>query len=88
MQKNNKYSKILIIRTDRLGDCILSTPVPAVLKKIFPAAQIDVLTTPYTMDVFTNNPTISEVIIDDPKASIFSREFLALAETLSEESRT
>ncbi|MEZ7893316.1 MAG: glycosyltransferase family 9 protein [Candidatus Wallbacteria bacterium] len=79
MQKNNKYSKILIIRTDRLGDCILSTPVPAVLKKIFPAAQIDVLTTPYTMDVFTNNPAISEVIIDDPKASIFSREFLALA---------
>ena len=77
--QNIKYSKILIIRTDRLGDCILSTPAAELLKKIFPASRIDVLTTPYTKDVFTGNPAVSEVIIDEPENSIFSKKFIALA---------
>jgi len=74
-----KYSRILIIRTDRIGDCILSTPAVAFLKMLFPAAEIDVLTTPYTAGVFSNNPCISEIIVDEPaKTSIFSSEFMRL----------
>jgi len=74
-----KYSRILIIRTDRIGDCILSTPAVAFLKKLFPSAEIDVLTTPYTADVFSGNPHIREVILDDPmKTSVFSGQFMRL----------
>ena len=78
-----KYSRILIIRTDRIGDCILSTPAVAFLKKLFPSAEIDVLTTPYTVDVFSRNPDIRNVIVDDPaKAGIFSSRFMSLVSVI------
>lgn len=73
-----EYSKILVVRTDRLGDCILSTPAISILRTRFPAAAIDVLTTPYTRDVFTGNPAVREVLIDDPSSPLFSSAFLSL----------
>jgi len=82
---HSDLNKILIIRTDRLGDCILSVPAAAALKAINKNAVIDVLTTPYTSPVFTGNPDIREVIIDDPsKYSIFSGEYRALIKRLAE----
>lgn len=80
-----ELNKILIIRTDRLGDCILSTPAVAALKAVNKNAVIDILTTPYTAPVFTGNPDIREVIIDDPsKYSVFSAEYRALVKRLAE----
>ncbi|MFA5008367.1 MAG: lipopolysaccharide heptosyltransferase II [Candidatus Omnitrophota bacterium] len=57
--------KILIMRTDRLGDVILSTPVIANLRKFYPDSYIAFLCRPYTKDVVEGNPYLDEVIIYD-----------------------
>ncbi|CAN5474480.1 glycosyltransferase family 9 protein [soil metagenome] len=54
--------KILVIRTDNLGDVILTLPVITALKKAFPDSQISFLIKKYTSDVVENYPGISEVI--------------------------
>lgn len=60
-------NKILITRTDRIGDVVLSTPVIAQLKAAFPNAKLSFLTTPYTVDLIEGNPDIEEVIVYDKK---------------------
>jgi heptosyltransferase-2 len=57
--------KILIVRTDRLGDVILSTPVIKSLRKKFPKAYIAFMCRPYTREVLEGNPYLDEVIICD-----------------------
>ena len=59
--------KILITRTDRIGDVVLSTSVFKSLKNSFPSVSISVLVRNYTKDIVTNNPNIDEVIIYDPE---------------------
>ncbi len=59
--------KILITRTDRIGDVVLSTPVLKSLKNSFPSVSISVLVRPYTKDIVTDNPNVDEVIIYDPE---------------------
>lgn len=59
--------KILISRTDRIGDVVLSTPVFKSLKNSFPSVSISVLVRPYTKEIVTDNPNIDEVIIYDPE---------------------
>ena len=59
--------KILITRTDRIGDVVLSTPVFISLKKSFPSVSISVLVRPYTKEIVTDNPNLDEVIIYDPE---------------------
>ncbi|MBU1128131.1 MAG: glycosyltransferase family 9 protein [Candidatus Omnitrophica bacterium] len=60
-----KTDRILITRTDRLGDVVISTPVIRFLREKFPFAQIAMLVAPMTCDVVCNNPDIDEVIIYD-----------------------
>ncbi len=57
--------KILIIRTDRLGDVILSTPVIKNLKLAFPQAHISFMCRPYTKEALLGNPWLDEVIVYD-----------------------
>ncbi len=57
--------KFLIIRTDRIGDLILSTPVPEALKRKYPESRVAMLVAPYTKDLLQNNPWVDEVITDD-----------------------
>ncbi len=59
--------KILITRTDRIGDVVLSTPVFKSIKKSFPSISISVLVREYTKDIVTDNPNVDEVIIYDPE---------------------
>jgi len=61
----NKPKKILIIRTDRLGDIIISTPVISNLRKCFPDAHIAFMCRPYVKDVLGKNPYLDEVIVYD-----------------------
>lgn len=61
------FKKILITRTDRIGDVVLATPVIEQLKMAYPNAKISFLTTPYTVDLIEGNPNIDEVIIYDKK---------------------
>lgn len=73
--------KILIVRTDRIGDLILSTPVAEVVKQKFPRIQIDFLVAPYTAPILKNNPFINEIVLDDNKSV---RGFFNLRKTLKQ----
>ncbi|MEK6589548.1 MAG: glycosyltransferase family 9 protein [Nitrospinota bacterium] len=59
--------KILVTRTDRIGDVVLSTPVFKSLKRSFPSMFISVLVREYTRDIVTDNLCVDEVIIFDPE---------------------
>jgi len=60
-----KPKRILIVRTDRLGDVILSTPVIKNLRAAFPEAYIAFMCRPYTKDALEGNPYLDKVIICD-----------------------
>ncbi len=60
-----KPKKILIIRTDRLGDVILSTPVIRNLRLAFPQSHIAFMCRPYTREALEGNPDLDEVIVYD-----------------------
>ncbi len=59
--------KILLVQLSFLGDTILSTPVILGLKKIYPNAEISVLTTKISAGLLINDPLLDEVIIYDKK---------------------
>lgn len=61
----NDYKNILIIRTDRIGDVVLTTPAIEAIRKNFPQAKISVLVTAQTQDLVKGNPYIDEVLVDD-----------------------
>jgi len=67
-----KRKRILIVRPDRIGDVILSTPIPREIKKKFPGSFIAVLVRPYTQDIFFNNPYVDKIILIDDSKSIKS----------------
>jgi heptosyltransferase-3 len=55
----------LVVRTDRIGDLILSTPVFEAVKAKFPDSHVCALVSSYAADVLKNNPQVDDVIIDD-----------------------
>ncbi len=61
----NNYQKILITRTDRIGDVLLSTPAIRALRKSFPHSHIAVMVRPYARDIALGNPYLDELIIYD-----------------------
>ncbi len=54
--------KILLSRTDRIGDLILSTPAIATVRASFPDAHITMITSPYNRVVMERNTDIDELI--------------------------
>ncbi len=58
----NRPKNILIVRTDRIGDVVLSLPLAAIIKKHFPECKISFLLREYTKPLAVNNPNIDEVI--------------------------
>ncbi len=61
----NIYQRILIARTDRIGDVLLSTPVIKALRQKYPQAYISMIVAPYARDIVEDNPYLDEVIIYD-----------------------
>ncbi len=57
--------RILIVRTDRIGDVVLSTPVIENIRSAHPKSYIAFLCRPYTKDLLINNPYLDEVIVYD-----------------------
>ena len=53
--------RILVIRLDRIGDLVLSTPVFRILRNSFPKASIDALVNENCSDIISNNPNINKV---------------------------
>jgi len=57
--------RFLVIRTDRVGDVILSTPVLESIKTRFPESHLVMMVSSYAADVVKGNPNLDDVIIDD-----------------------
>ncbi len=62
---NCAYRRILIVRADRIGDVVLSTPVIKALRDEYPNAYIAMMVSPYTREIVEGNPYLDEVIIYD-----------------------
>jgi len=59
------FQNILIVRTDRIGDVVLTTPAIKALRHEYPAARISILVTPQTLDLVRGNPYLDEILVDD-----------------------
>ena len=60
-------SSVLVIRTDRLGDVVLSTPVYESIKKSFPHLRVSAVVSRSNVPILTNNPNVDEIIRFDLK---------------------
>lgn len=60
-----QHERIVVVRTDRIGDVLLSTPVLKVLRKHYPMSHIAMMVSPYTKEIVDGNPFIDEVIVLD-----------------------
>lgn len=58
---------ILVFQTAFLGDVILTLPMIQLLKKNFPLAEIDVVTTPAASSLLANHPAITRIIPYDKR---------------------
>jgi heptosyltransferase-3 len=54
--------RILVVRTDRLGDVLLTLPMLPFLRDRYPQAHIAMLLRPYTGEVVRGNPLVDELI--------------------------
>jgi len=63
---------IVIIRTDRIGDVVLSLPMIDILKKNFPESRITFALRQYTKVLIDGNPAVNEVIVLHEKNKIIS----------------
>jgi len=59
------FKNILIVRTDRIGDVVLTTPSIKALRQAFPGVRISILVTPATYDLVNGNPYVDEILKDD-----------------------
>ena len=58
--------RILVIRTDLMGDVILSLPAVHALRRAYPAALIDMLILPANVGVLKHDQAISRIVTYDP----------------------
>ena len=65
MKLPKSFKNILIVRTDRIGDVVLTTPSIKALRQFYPGARISILVTPATFDLVNGNPYVDEVLLDD-----------------------
>jgi len=59
------FHNILIVRTDRIGDVVLTTPSIKALRQAYPWARISILVTPATYDLVNGNPYVDAILVDD-----------------------
>ena len=61
----DRYKRILVIRTDRIGDVLLSTPAIKALRENYPHAFIAAMVSPYAKEIVEGNPSLDEAILYD-----------------------
>jgi len=83
--KKSEYSlhKILVIRTDRIGDVVLSLPVVVSLRKRYADARIFMLVQPEVRDILDNHQDLDGVILDNDNHRLSG--FFRLAASLRRE---
>ena len=65
----DSLKNILLVRTDRIGDVILSLPCAAFLKRAIPGVKVTFLAREYTAPLVRMSPDVDEVLVDDPANS-------------------
>lgn len=65
----NSFRNILIVRTDRLGDVVLTTPAIKALRQACPQTRISILVAPLTRELLIGNPYLDEILVDDSRGS-------------------
>lgn len=65
--KIKEPKNILVVRTDRLGDVVLTTSVFTALRQAFPDAYIACLVKPEMRDLISDHPDLNQVLVDDRK---------------------
>ncbi|MDZ4723062.1 MAG: glycosyltransferase family 9 protein [candidate division Zixibacteria bacterium] len=58
----NKDDKLLVSRTDRLGDLVLALPFIETLSLRYPGNQVDVIASLYASPILENNPRIHKIL--------------------------
>ena len=64
------FRRILVVRTDRIGDVILTLPMLEVLRRCYPHAHIAMLVRHYTRGLLEGNLHIDEVLLYDDGVSL------------------
>jgi len=67
---HRNIENILVIRIDRVGDMVLSTPAFRSIKAAMPHAQLTVLASPANAPILANNPDVDNVIVYDRFSSL------------------
>lgn len=60
--KKNELRHVLLIRTDRIGDVILTTPVASILHNYYPEVKITFLASPYTAPLLCFHQYIDDIV--------------------------
>lgn len=77
--KDYSPKNILIVRTDRIGDVVLSLPVASVIKEYYPNCKVSFLIKEYTKSITHANTSIDESIIikeENGRLKIFENAML------------
>jgi heptosyltransferase-2 len=69
--RREEIKKILVLRYDRIGDMVLSSPVFRILKTKYPGARITVVASRVNADVIKNDPYVDEIFIYKGAAHFF-----------------
>jgi lipopolysaccharide heptosyltransferase II len=59
---DSNIRRILIVRTDRIGDVILTLPMARALKKNSPSVRISLLIQRYTSEIVESDPAVDQII--------------------------
>ncbi|MCX7661790.1 MAG: hypothetical protein N2Z79_03800, partial [Candidatus Omnitrophica bacterium] len=62
-----QYKRILISRTDKIGDVILSTPVIKAIREGYPHSYLAMMVSPSAREILEENPYLDKIIILDKK---------------------
>lgn len=61
---------ILLVRTDRIGDVVLSLPMLPLIRKQYPEASITVMVRPYTKELVEHHSCVDDIILWDEKKGV------------------
>jgi heptosyltransferase-2 len=61
----NDYRNIFLIRTDRVGDVILTTPAVRAIRQTFPKARVTMMVAAANASLMDGNPDINQLMVDD-----------------------
>lgn len=67
--------KVVISRTDAIGDTVLTLPMAQAIKEKFPDSKIAFIVAPRCADLFKNHPYLDEIWVFNHSHSFFSKAF-------------